>query len=146
MLSGHRPLYSDTANNIFTVTERHDFLFWFFYITAQRDGHAELVSASHCEPLLTPFPRWDPETSSGWLWEVLVISTPILEKPIQYLCQIQSHIVKYFHFHTPTWHRFQYEQKSAKYSSKTNLKSRSVLPYCEILIFQQEKNNFPTGK
>ena len=30
----------------------------FFYITAQRDGHAELVSASHCEPLLTPsFPR-----------------------------------------------------------------------------------------
>ena len=26
----------------------------FFYITAQRDGHAELVSASHCEPLLTP--------------------------------------------------------------------------------------------
>ena len=29
----------------------------FFYITAQRDGHAELASASHCEPLLTPFPR-----------------------------------------------------------------------------------------
>ena len=28
----------------------------FFYITAQRDGHAELVSASHCEPLFTPFP------------------------------------------------------------------------------------------
>ena len=26
----------------------------FFYITVQRDGHAELVSASHCEPLLTP--------------------------------------------------------------------------------------------
>ena len=24
----------------------------FFYITVQRDGHAELVSASHCEPLL----------------------------------------------------------------------------------------------
>ena len=24
----------------------------FFYITAQRDGHAELVSASHCEPYL----------------------------------------------------------------------------------------------
>ena len=24
----------------------------FFYITAQRDGHAELVSASHCEPFL----------------------------------------------------------------------------------------------
>ena len=23
--------------------------------------HAELVSASHCEPLLTPFTRWDPE-------------------------------------------------------------------------------------
>ena len=36
----------------------------FFYITVQRDGHAELVSASHCEPLLTPsFSRWDPETS-----------------------------------------------------------------------------------
>ena len=24
------------------------------------------ISASHCEPLLNPFPRWDPETSSGW--------------------------------------------------------------------------------
>ena len=62
----------------------------FFYITAQRDGHAELVSASHCEPLLTPFPRWDPETSSGWLWEVLVISTLILGKPIQYLWKTAS--------------------------------------------------------
>ena len=29
MLSGHRPLYSKTANNIFAVTERHVFLFWF---------------------------------------------------------------------------------------------------------------------
>ena len=28
----------------------------FFYITAQRDGHAELVSASHCEPLFYPLP------------------------------------------------------------------------------------------
>ena len=62
----------------------------FFYITAQRDGHAELVSASHCEPLLTPFPRWDPETSSGWLWEVLVIYTLILGKPIQVFCLIQG--------------------------------------------------------
>ena len=35
-----------------------------------------------------PFTRWDPETSSGWLWEVLVISTPILGKSIQYLCLI----------------------------------------------------------
>gem|GEM_PF-6471815 len=26
----------------------------FFYITVQRDGHAELVSASHREPLLFP--------------------------------------------------------------------------------------------
>ena len=63
----------------------------FFYITVQRDGHAELVSASHCEPLLTPsFPRWDPETSSGWLLEVLVISTLILGKPIQYLWKTAS--------------------------------------------------------
>ena len=29
MLSGHRPLYSKTANNIFAVTERHVFPFWF---------------------------------------------------------------------------------------------------------------------
>ena len=29
MLSGHRPLYSETVNNIFAVTGRHVFLFWF---------------------------------------------------------------------------------------------------------------------
>ena len=29
LLSGHRPLYSETANNIFAVTGRHVFLFWF---------------------------------------------------------------------------------------------------------------------
>ena len=28
--------------------------------------HAELVSASHCEPIFTPFTRWDPELNSGW--------------------------------------------------------------------------------
>ena len=60
----------------------------FFYITAQKDGHAELVSASHCEPLLTPFSRWDHETSSGWHLESLVIYTLIFGKPIQDFCLI----------------------------------------------------------
>ena len=31
--------------------------------------------------------RWDAETSSAWHLEAFVIYTPILEKPIQYLCQ-----------------------------------------------------------
>ena len=36
--------------------------------------------------------------------------------------------------------------KTGQNSSKTNLKSHSKLPYCEILIFQLRKNNFPVEK
>ena len=36
--------------------------------------------------------------------------------------------------------------KTTKNSSKTNLKSHLILPYCEILIFQLGKNNFPVEK
>ena len=51
--------------------EKH--VLMFFYITAQRDGHAEPVSASHCEPLLTPLPRWYAELNSAWHLESFVI-------------------------------------------------------------------------
>jgi hypothetical protein len=36
--------------------------------------------------------------------------------------------------------------KTGQNSSKTNLKSHSKLPYCEILTFQLGKNNFPVEK
>ena len=70
--------------NIEDSKEKH--VLMFFYITTQRDGHAEPVSASHCEPLLTPLPRWDAELNSAWHLESFVIYTLILGKPIQYFC------------------------------------------------------------
>ena len=36
--------------------------------------------------------------------------------------------------------------KTTRNSSKTNLKGRPKMPYCEILTFQLRKNNFPVGK
>ena len=54
---------------------RPNSILMFFYITVQRDGHAELVSASHCEPLFTPFPRWDPELKLT-LFNLLTLGIP----------------------------------------------------------------------
>ena len=47
---------------------------------------------------------------------------------------------------SPITHRFYYEQKSAKYSSKTNLIHLKKQPYWKKIIFQLRKNNFPVGK
>ena len=46
----------------------------------------------------------------------------------------------------PITHWFQYEQKSAKYSSKTNLIRLKKQPYWKKINFQLRKNNFPVGK
>ena len=61
-ISVREALQAQHAISLFSHTTwltsyRKNLFLMFFYITAQRDGHAELVSASHCEPLLTPFPR-----------------------------------------------------------------------------------------
>ena len=47
---------------------------------------------------------------------------------------------------SPITHRFYYEQKSAKYSSKTNLIHLKKQPYWKKINFQLRKNNFPVGK
>jgi hypothetical protein len=53
--AARRRPYPLTTHHSSLKTQKHVLLF--FYITAQRDGHAELVSASHCEPSLAPLPR-----------------------------------------------------------------------------------------
>ena len=47
---------------------------------------------------------------------------------------------------SPITHRSHYEQKSAKYSSKTNLIHAQKQPYWKKINFQLRKNNFPVGK
>ena len=136
----------------------------FFYITAQRDGHAELVSASHCEPLLTPLPSvrsWNKfrMTLGGSCYFYIHFRAPQFNTYVL-LSNLNDSLLKYsFVFsqnpitHCQTFlllslitHRFYYEQKSAKYSSKTNLIHLKKQPYWKKINFQLRKNNFPVGK
>ena len=90
-------------------------------------------------------------------------STPITQKkicPFVLLSNLNDSLLKYsfvfsqnpitlcqtFLLLSPITHRFQYEQKSVKYSSKTNLIHAQKQPYWEKINFQLRKNNFPVGK
>ena len=57
LFSGHRPLYSKTANNIFAVTEGHVFCFWIFCSSVK--SHCSRLIAHRSKTVNIHKQRWE---------------------------------------------------------------------------------------
>ena len=133
--------YTDN-NRCFSSSKRHYQCVRFYPTDSRTRGYSPL-RASHSSDAPTFIKRDNQETAFGRR-ETATITTHVIRKYVllsNHITQCQtflllSHII----------HRFQYEQKSVKYSSKTNLINLKKQPNWKKLIFQLRKNNFPVGK